>query len=175
MDETPRATSPQLGLPPTRRNFSAIAIHGIWAVIVAALGLPAIGYLLIPAKFRRKSDFVEAGDISQLSPQVPLEIAFRRNRVDGWRVVSEKSTAWVVKLPDNNVVAYAPQCTHLGCAYHWDQRRTNFVCPCHNSVFALDGKVQEGPAPRPLDRYQTKIEGTKLLLGPVQQTPSQTV
>ena len=175
MDETPQASKPQQGLPPTRRNFSAIAIHGIWAVIVAALGLPAAGYLLIPAKFRRKNDFVEAGDISQLSPQAPLELAFRRNRVDGWRVVSEKSTAWVVKLPDNNVVAYAPQCTHLGCAYHWDQRRTHFVCPCHNSVFSLDGKVQEGPAPRPLDRYQTKIEGTKLLLGPVQQTPSQTV
>ena len=88
---------------------------------------------------------------------------------------SAEEHAWVVKLPDNNVVAYAPQCTHLGCAYHWDQRRTHFVCPCHNSVFSLDGKVQEGPAPRPLDRYQTKVEGTKLLLGPVQQTPSQTV
>ncbi|HEY2842972.1 MAG TPA: ubiquinol-cytochrome c reductase iron-sulfur subunit [Bryobacteraceae bacterium] len=174
-DETPQTNSPQQGLPPTRRNFSVVAIHGLWAAMVAALGLPAIGYLLIPAKFRRKNDFVEAGDITQLTPQMPLEVAFRRNRVDGWRVVSEKSTAWVVKFAENNVVAYAPQCTHLGCAYHWDQRRTRFVCPCHNSVFSLDGKVQEGPAPRPLDRYQTKVEGGKLLLGPVQQAPSQTV
>ena len=165
MDESPRAVSPQPGLPPTRRNFSAIAIHGIWAVIVAALGLPAIGYLLIPAKFRRKSDFVEAGDISQLSPQVPLEIAFRRNRVDGWRVVSEKSTAWVVKLPDNNVVAYAPQCTHLGCAYHWEEPRSQFVCPCHESRFSIDGKVLAGPASRPLDRYTVRVENSKLLIG----------
>jgi menaquinol-cytochrome c reductase iron-sulfur subunit len=175
MDDKSRASSPQQSLPPTRRNFSAIAIHGIWAVIIAALGGPAAAYLLIPAKFRRKNDFVEAGDITQLRPQVPLEVAFRRNRVDGWRVVSEKSTAWVVKLPDNNVVAYAPQCTHLGCAYHWDQRRTRFVCPCHNSVFSVDGKVQEGPAPRPLDRYQTRIEGNKLLLGPVQPSSAETV
>jgi menaquinol-cytochrome c reductase iron-sulfur subunit len=42
-------------------------------------------------------------------------------------------------------------------------------------VFSVDGKVQEGPAPRPLDRYQTKIEGTKLLLGPVQTSSSETV
>src|ERR1051326_550969 len=167
MGETVR--TPQQNQQPTRRNFSAAAIHGIWAVIVAALGAPAAAYLFIPAKMRRKNDWIEAGDVGQLVPQVPLEVAFRRNRVDGWRVVSEKSTAWVVKLPDNNVVAYAPQCTHLGCAYHWDQRGTRFVCPCHNSVFSVDGKVQEGPAPRPLDRYQTKIEGNKLLLGPVQQ------
>src|SRR5579862_2490066 len=149
----------------TRRNFSAVAIHGIWSAILTALGLPTVAYLLVPSRIQRKDDFVEAGDITQLVPQVPLEVAFRRNRVDGWRVVSEKSTAWLVKFPDNNVVAYAPQCTHLGCAYHWDQRRTQFVCPCHNSIFSVDGKVQDGPAPRPLDRFQIKIEGTKLLLG----------
>jgi menaquinol-cytochrome c reductase iron-sulfur subunit len=166
MDQTPQ---------PNRRNFSAAAIHGLWAVMVAMLGLPAMAYLLMPAKVRRKNDWVEAGDVSRLIPQVPLEVAFRRNRVDGWRVISEKSTAWVVKLPSNDVVAYAPQCTHLGCAYHWDQRKTEFICPCHNSVFSLDGKVRQGPAPRPLDRYQIKIEGNKLLLGPLQTSSPQNV
>ncbi|HME05843.1 MAG TPA: ubiquinol-cytochrome c reductase iron-sulfur subunit [Bryobacteraceae bacterium] len=154
----------------TRRNFSAAAIHGIWALMVASLGIPALAYLLMPAKIRRKNDWVEAGDVTRLIPQVPLEVAFRRNRVDGWRVISEKSTAWVVKFPNGVLVAYAPQCTHLGCAYHWDQRKTEFICPCHNSVFSLDGKVQAGPAPRPLDRYQIKVEGKKLLLGPLQST-----
>lgn len=156
--------------PSTRRNFAAIAIHGMWAAIVAALSLPAAAYLLIPAKARRKDDWIEAGNVSQLAPQVPLEVAFRRNRVDGWRVVSEKSTAWVVKTGDNNVVAYAPQCTHLGCAYHWDDRKTHFICPCHNSIFSIDGRVQDGPAPRPLDRYEVKVEGNKLLLGKLQQS-----
>ena len=160
--------------PLSRRNFAVVTIHGIWATMVAALAVPAGLYLLIPAKFRRKNDWVEAGDISQLTPQAPLEMAYRRNRIDGWRVTSEKSTAWVVKLDEKNVVAYAPQCTHLGCAYHWDQNRTEFVCPCHNSVFSIDGKVKEGPAPRPLDRYAVKVENNKLLLGPVQSS-SQTV
>ena len=59
----------------------------------------------------------------------------------------------------------APQCTHLGCAYHWDDRKTEFICPCHNSLFSIDGKVTGGPASRPLDRYETKIEGKKLLIG----------
>jgi menaquinol-cytochrome c reductase iron-sulfur subunit len=161
--------------PATRRSFSVVAIHAIWASIVAALSIPAAFYLLIPARIRRKNEWVEAGDVAQLTPESPVEVAFRRNRVDGWRVISEKSTAWVVKLPSNEVVAYAPQCTHLGCAYHWDQNKTRFVCPCHNSVFSVDGKVQSGPAPRPLDRFRTKIEGNKLLLGDVQQSSTQTV
>jgi menaquinol-cytochrome c reductase iron-sulfur subunit len=161
--------------PTTRRTFSVIAIHAIWAAIFAALGIPAASYLLIPARIRRKNEWVEAGDVAQLLPESPVEVTFRRNRVDGWRVISEKSTAWVVKFPNNEVVAYAPQCTHLGCAYHWDQNKTQFVCPCHNSVFSVDGKVQSGPAPRPLDRFRTKIEGDKLLLGDVQQSSTQIV
>ena len=170
MDEKPAAAATDSGAHLTRRKFSVATVHGIWAAIVAALGAPSLAYLLIPARARRKNDWVEAADVSQLVPDLPLEVAFRRNRVDGWRVVSEKSTAWVVKLP-NDIVAYVPQCTHLGCAYHWDRRKTHFICPCHNSVFSVDGKVQEGPATRPLDRYPIKIEGDKLLIGPVRPSP----
>jgi len=159
----------------TRRNFGVAAIYGLWGAMLAALGLPSITYLLVPPRAHRKNDWVEAGDVAQLAPQVPVEVTFRRNRVDGWRQISEKSTAWVVKLPDNNVVAYSPQCTHLGCAYHWDQRKTQFVCPCHNSVFSIDGKVQDGPALRPLDRFQVKVQGTKILLNPANPSSSQTV
>jgi|SRR5215469_10577532 len=154
----------------TRRGFYSVAIYGLWAIITAALGLPALVYLLVPPKMRRQNEWVEAGDISQLTTGTPVEMSFRRNRVDGWKVTSEKTTAWVVKMPNNQIVAYSPGCTHLGCAYHWDQEKTEFVCPCHNSVFALDGKVVDGPAPRPLDRYVTKVQGKDLLLGPVRRS-----
>lgn len=157
----------------TRRRFFVAAIYGICGLITAALGLPALLYLLVPPKMRKQSEWVEAGDLEQLAANMPVEVTFRRNRVDGWKVTSEKSTAWVVRFPNNQVVAYSPQCTHLGCAYHWEQRQSEFVCPCHNSIFAIDGKVEGGPAPRPLDRYQTKIAGKKLLIGPLQSNPGQ--
>jgi Rieske Fe-S protein len=31
--------------------------------------------------------------------------------------------------------------------------------------------VVAGPAPRPLDRYQTRLNGSKLLLGKLQEAP----
>ena len=158
----------EAGETPTRRRFQTGAIYGMMAAISAALGLPAVAYLFIPGKVRKKDDWIEVGDVNRLSPGAPVELTFRRNRVDGWKVISEKSTAWVVKTGDDRVVAYGPQCTHLGCAYHWEQDRKQFLCPCHTSLFTIDGKVASGPAPRPLDRYETRIQGTKLLLGKLQ-------
>jgi menaquinol-cytochrome c reductase iron-sulfur subunit len=149
----------------TRRGFYIGAIYSLWAIITAALGLPALIYLLFPPKVRKESEWVDAGDISKIAPNSPVEMAFHRNRVDGWKVISEKSTAWVVKQADNSVVAYGPQCTHLGCAYHWEEGKNEFLCPCHTSLFGMDGKVLAGPAPRPLDRYEVKVQGSKLLLG----------
>jgi len=149
----------------SRRNFYIAAIYGLGAAIATALGLPAAIYLLFPPKIRSAEQWVEIGDVTRLAADSPTEMTFRRNRVDGWKVSSEKATAWVVKHADNSVVAFGPQCTHLGCAYHWDDGKSEFVCPCHNSLFAIDGKVIGGPAPRPLDRFETKVEGRKLLLG----------
>ena len=160
----PLVAQPQLQ-GTTRRRFYIGAIYGLWAIISAALGLPALVYLLFPPKPRRENEWVDAGDISKISPNAPVEMSFRRNRVDGWKVISEKSTAWVVKQADNSVVAFGPQCTHLGCAYHWEEGKNEFLCPCHSSLFALDGKVLAGPAPRPLDRYDVKVQGSRLLLG----------
>jgi menaquinol-cytochrome c reductase iron-sulfur subunit len=160
-----QSTQTEGALAPARRRFFVGAIYGMMAAISAALALPSLAYLLIPGKAKKGDDWIEVGDLTRLSPGVPLELTFRRNRVDGWKVISEKSTAWVVKTGDNQVTAFGPQCTHLGCAYHWEADKKDFLCPCHTSVFALDGKVISGPAPRPLDRYDTKIQGTKLLLG----------
>jgi len=157
----------------TRRRFHIGFIYGLWSVIAAALGVPAALYLLLPPKLRKMPNWVTAGDVSKLQTGDPVEMIFRQNRVDGWKILSEKSTAWVVKLSDSQVVAFGPQCTHLGCAYHWDENRSQFLCPCHNSIFAIDGTVVSGPAPRPLDRYDTKLEGGKLLLGPLQESKGQ--
>ncbi|HVP00691.1 MAG TPA: ubiquinol-cytochrome c reductase iron-sulfur subunit [Bryobacteraceae bacterium] len=149
----------------TRRTFYSAVIAGLGGIMTAALAAPAAAYLFIRPKSQKQSDFVPAADLSQLTVGKPEEVVFRRTRTDGWRVVNEKSTAWVLRKDEQTAVAYTPQCTHLGCAYHWDEKENNFLCPCHTSTFSIDGKVLTGPAPRPLDRYVTRIEQGKILIG----------
>lgn len=150
-----------------RRTFSLLG--GMWALVGAALSLPAAIYLFASPKSRRETGWIDAGDVSKLPLNKPEEFVFRRNRVDGWKVVSEKNTAWVVRTKPNQIVALAPQCTHLGCAYHWVEQTKEFLCPCHTSTFSVDGKVLTGPAPRALDRYEIKVRNNRLLIGGVRR------
>jgi menaquinol-cytochrome c reductase iron-sulfur subunit len=154
----------------TRRAFHLAVVYVLGALIGIALAIPTILYLLVPPKPRKQSGFIDAGDISQLTPGVPIALSFQESRLDGWRLETEKKTAWVVKEPNNQIVAFGAQCTHLACAYHWEMESGKFMCPCHGSAFAIDGKVLDGPAPRPLDRYVTKIENNRLQIGELRQS-----
>lgn len=153
-----------------RRAFFLTMIYGLWAAIGTALSIPAAIYLLFPPRLRRENEWTEAGDVAKMVPSSPVEMVFRRTRIDGWRIFSEKSTAWAVKLGNGEVIAFAPQCTHLGCAYHWEDSKKQFLCPCHTSVFSIDGKVISGPAPRPLDRFEAKVQNNKLMLGEIRES-----
>ena len=157
---------PAVDLPPTRRKFYILLINGIMGLIGLALAIPAAVYLLFPPKARKGSQWVKTADLATIPAGKPTEISFQRTRADGWQLITEKTTAWVVKQPDNQVVAFMPNCTHLGCAYHWDDASHTFICPCHTSAFSIDGKVLGGPAPRPLDRYTVKTESGVLEIGP---------
>lgn len=74
--------------------------------------------------------------------------------------------ALVIRDPANASLAIAvnPTCTHAGCNVAWVQDQKAFVCPCHDSKFASDGSVQEGPAKKPLATYTAKFDGDLILL-----------
>ena len=150
----------------TRRSFFVSITNLLGAVITAGLAIPSAAYLLLKPKGGEAGDWVEVADLAQLTVGKPEEIVYKRKRTDGWRKVVEKASTWVVRTADNKVVAFTPSCTHLGCAYHWEDSVKTFVCPCHSSLFAMDGKVLGGPAPRPLDRFVSKVEKGKILISP---------
>jgi cytochrome b6-f complex iron-sulfur subunit len=64
----------------------------------------------------------------------------------------------VLRADDTTIVALNAKCTHAGCDVAWQSDR--FQCPCHGSSFELDGTVLEGIAPRPLDNYPVRFDGT---------------
>jgi len=151
---------------PTRRSYYAALTCALGSLLGFALGAPAAIYLFVdPRTKKRKETFVEVSNLSQLQVGRPRRVSFERTRIDGWRTFQEKAVAWVVRSGDGKVEAYSPQCTHLGCAYHWEEETNQFVCPCHASRFSIDGRVLGGPAARPLDRYVVSVENSKVMIG----------
>src|SRR5579863_8452865 len=136
--------------PQTRRGFYLAAINMLGALIGAAVAIPAAAYLLIRPKSEQEGGWSEVAGVDQLKIGKPEQILYTRKRVDGWRKITERTSTWLVKTDQNTVVAFNPACTHLACPYHWDDGAHQFVCPCHDSKFSIEGKVLAGPAPRPL-------------------------
>jgi len=132
--------------------------------MAAVIAAPAAAYLLLKPKSAAGEDLVEIANLSELAEGAPQEIVYYRTRVDGWKRTREKATTWVVKTGKSNAIAFTPQCPHLGCIYHWEDEAEKFACPCHASAFSKEGTVVGGPAPRPLDRFASRVEGGKLLV-----------
>ena len=55
-------------------------------------------------------------------------------------------------------------CPHLGCAVGWDRAQNNYLCPCHDSRFAVTGEKLSGPSERGLDALPIEIADGRLRL-----------
>lgn len=69
---------------------------------------------------------------------------------------------WVLHLDNGTFAAVWRVCTHGACEVAPKGRQ--FECPCHGSIFALDGSVVQGPAVRPLRRFEAVRAGGSLYL-----------
>jgi menaquinol-cytochrome c reductase iron-sulfur subunit len=151
-----------------RRSFLLAAVY-TFPFLIAGTFMASIGTYLFGKSKSEPDSWADAGDIGDLQKNEPRRVSFDRSVVDGWKVQTEKAGAWVVLNDRKELVAFSPLCTHLGCAYQWQVNKKAFTCPCHGSVFDIRGDVVAGPAGRPLDRYQVKVEGNRLWLGPLQK------
>ena len=83
-------------------------------------------------------------------------------QVDAEPVIDKTNTVASVMIfrhPDTAaLVALNPMCTHQGCTVKLDPEAKTLPCPCHGSVFALDGSVTTGPAEKPLPLFEVKEE-----------------
>lgn len=150
---------------PERRKFLAGVIFFLGGAIAFVLGGSGAAYFLSPAWRGKKEDWVEVGPVNSLQGDDPVKMEYLKREADGWQVIENPGSVWVVK-DKNDWIAYDPHCTHLGCPYRWDQGKGQFICPCHNGVFAKDGRVVSGPPPVPLKRYPVKVENGTLFILP---------
>jgi len=101
-----------------------------------------------------------------------VEVANLREFGDNSQILRENSPVGAILLarsPDSPDVIYAvdPTCTHAGCTVDWNVARELFICPCHQSQYAVNGDVVGGPAPSALTRLNVKVEGDSVLVKPL--------
>ncbi len=68
----------------------------------------------------------------------------------------------VLRASATQMLAFDARCPHLGCAVSGAQKL--LICPCHGSLFDLDGSVKLGPAERPLTALAVTFDGTRAVV-----------
>ncbi|HET7088446.1 MAG TPA: ubiquinol-cytochrome c reductase iron-sulfur subunit [Anaerolineae bacterium] len=148
-----------------RRKFLSLTTWAIGGVISAGLAIPAIAYIVGPALKREEAqDWIRLGSASKVELGTPTLFKTKIKRRTGWIVNEEERTVYVLTENGRDFIAMSNICTHLGCRVRWIAQQGQFFCPCHNGIFAKDGRVISGPPPRPLDRYEVKVEDDQLFI-----------
>jgi len=151
----------------TRRTFFKSASIWIGSVLTVVLGYPLIASIVSKSKDVAAKVFSKLGPVNSfrnsfIPSEQPTKLNFSNTVQDAFISKINPEQVWVVKKSPENIKVYSPVCPHLGCRYNWDEVRKQFVCPCHNSVYGIDGKVVSGPAPRGLDELPSEIKNQNL-------------
>ena len=108
-------------------------------------------------------DWISLGSLDTYPIDSPTLFNFTLTRVNGWERSSQSYGAFILRKPDQTIV-FSDVCSHLSCRVGWDPENQEYYCPCHAAFFDKDGEVKSGPPPRPMDRYDIKLEGDQLFI-----------
>jgi menaquinol-cytochrome c reductase iron-sulfur subunit len=143
----------------SRREFIKMATAVIAAVFGAGIGFPTISYLVSPALRKQAAEeWIHLGTIENIPIGIPTFLSFIRTEENGWENTVTSYGVFAVRKDETNIIVLSNICTHLGCHVTWHSDIKEYVSPCHDGHFDINGKVTFGPSPRPLDEYQTKVE-----------------
>jgi cytochrome b6-f complex iron-sulfur subunit len=141
---TPTTSQPPSRLDPepvARRDFLGL---GSLAAAGAALLFAGFGILRLP----------KAAVLT--SPSKKFRVALPESLPAGQGFFPPGHSVAIFR-DDDGVYAISTICTHLGCIVKGTAE--GFSCPCHGSLFAPDGSVVKGPAPRALPWFQVADGG----------------
>lgn len=149
----------------SRREFVTIVTGVIGSIMAALIALPGISFILAPALNAKKSTgWVSLGPLENYPIGIPTLFNFTRTNINGWEKTSNSYGVYILRKSDTEIKALTNVCTHLGCRVTWDEARELYGCPCHTAYFDIEGLVADGPPPKPLPQFETKIEEGNLSL-----------
>lgn len=124
-----------------RRSFLSWGAAGVTALCSGiAVSLGAVVRFMMPSVFYEPPQSFKIGN--------PADFAFGAPAF----LVDEK--IFVFRDREKGFAVASAICTHLGCTVAHFQSDQKFHCPCHGSVFAADGSVIHGPAPKGLQWFE---------------------
>jgi menaquinol-cytochrome c reductase iron-sulfur subunit len=146
-----------------RRDFLGVATGTIAGLITAGLAIPAVAYIVGPALQKDDTEeWIPLGSTAKVEIGTPTLFKAKIERQTGWILNVTEVSVYVLTEDGLDYVAMSNTCTHLGCRVRWIADQVQFFCPCHNAAFDKEGLVVSGPPPRPLDRYEVKVEDDQL-------------
>jgi len=167
----------------TRRRVVMRGIGVVFGFIGAAVVVPLVGYFVgpaargmssaawsplgraIPPTPRSSEPWVRVGDLGSFAQDMPTLVTVRIPAQDGLTQGDTPVAVYVRRTAADGATIFDVHCTHMGCSVEWNPGAQRFLCPCHGGVFDTNSRVLSGPAPRPLDRYATKVDGAVLYVG----------
>lgn len=117
---------------------------------------------LSPLKTQQTQTWMRIGPTSKVELGIPTLFSFNIETQTGWISNTQEVSVYILSNDGRTYIAMSNICTHLGCHIRWIDQQEQFTCPCHNGVFDKLGNVVSGPPPRPLDRYDVKVENDQL-------------
>jgi len=147
-----------------RRGFLKKAV----ALVVGAIAgiVPALaGLMVLLDPLRHKAaagSAVKVTTLDALPPDgVPRRFSVVADRTDAWNKYLNVpiGAVYLRRTGADQVEALNVVCPHAGCFVDFNSDGGKFHCPCHNSTFTVDGKIDSptSPAPRGLDSLQAEV------------------
>ena len=149
----------------SRRDFVKVVTAALSGIMGAAMGIPIIAYLIDPALNVQTSEaWIPLGPLESYPIGSPKAFSFTRSNINGWEKTVNSYGGFIVRKSESDLLALSNRCTHLSCSVNWDEGRQEYVCPCHDAQFDMEGNVNAGPPPTPLDHFETKVEEGNLFV-----------
>ena len=148
------------------KKISATLIGALVALVPIGAGLSV---LFDPLRRKSKAgDYLLVTSLGALPEDgMPRKFAVIASHTDAWNKMPQVpiGAVYLRRTANNKVKAFNVVCPHLGCPVDYVPANKGFFCPCHQSAFALDGRISDpkSPSERSLDELPVEIrEGNEI-------------
>ena len=153
---------------PERRGFFKKSAAAVISILLGAIPFGA-GVAVFLDPLRKKSSAKGAIKVASLDALpddgIPRKFPVIASRVDAWNKFSASpiGAVYLRRTADGKIQALNVVCPHAGCFVDFLPDRGMYLCPCHNSTFAINGQIADrsSPAARGLDSLDVEVRDGK--------------